>query len=66
MSQIYLKSLSFVSTAGYSQDAFRESTQAVHNRRLNPAYSDCNKLWHLSQLFLDKPIMIVLTREEDI
>lgn len=44
MSQIYLKSLSLVSTAGYSQDAFRESTQAVHNRRLNLAYTDCNKL----------------------
>jgi len=44
MSQIYLKSLSLVSTAGYSQDGFRESTQAVHNWRLKPTYSDCNKL----------------------
>lgn len=44
MSQMYLKSLSLVSTAGYSQDAFGESTQAVRNRRLNLAYSDCNKL----------------------
>lgn len=44
MSQIYLKSLSLVSTAGYSQDAFRGSTQAVHGQRVNLAYSDRNKL----------------------